>query len=128
MQNKRKPLLVEPLFLKINKHIKQDLRQGPTIFSKISIGSLRHSLISVLFFITFFGYSFIILCVFLAFFDLCVFLHNSSLFFYFTSDIFLLDFAGVNLTKWAIEYEDPTDESFKFLSMGLKMPRDLSMA
>jgi len=28
------------------------------------------------------------------------------LFFYFTSEIFLLDFAGVNLTKWAIEYQE----------------------
>jgi len=24
----------------------------------------------------------------------------------FSADIFLLDFAGVNLTKWAIEYEE----------------------
>ena len=98
MQNKKKPMLHEPLFLKINKHIKQDLKQGPTIFREISMGSLRHSLI----------------CVF--------FHHNSSLFFYFTSEIFLLDFAGVNLTKWAIEYEDPVTETFP-LSMKSLMLR-----
>ena len=125
MHNKRKPLLQEPLFLKINKHIKQDLRQGPTIFNKISMGSLRHSLICMFFVITFFGYSFIVLCVFLAFFDLCVFRHNNSLFFYFTSEIFLLDFVGVNLTKWAIKYEDSLIEAFP-LSMKSLLLRILS--
>lgn len=43
--------------LKTRKHIKQDLREGPTVFSKSSMGSLRHSSICVFFVIAFFGYS-----------------------------------------------------------------------
>jgi len=50
-------LLQEPILLKTNKHIKQDLGEGPTIFSKSSMGSLGQSLISVFFVISFFGNS-----------------------------------------------------------------------
>ena len=42
---------------------------------------------------------------------------SSSLFLYFTSEIVLLDFAGVNLTKWDSEYEEFVAED---LSLSLK--------
>jgi len=46
--------------------------------------------------------------------------------FYFIAKILLLDFAGANLTKWAIEYEEHVAEASK-LSMVLKLLSALGM-